>query len=99
MFFLDLPTTDVLNSIDNMDSNKFNYEEIVTKDTTINDDQIIYDNFSINDEHLIQNNLLLNSELFQDQQMVNDLSEPPLKINSRPQRQAAKKAENQIRVN
>lgn len=43
--------------------------------------------------------MILNSEIHQEQQPQNDLSETLLKTSSRPQRQAAKKAENQIRVN
>jgi len=43
--------------------------------------------------------VILNSEIHQKQQSQNDLSEALLKTSSRPQRQAAKKAENQIRVN
>ncbi|KAL4096614.1 hypothetical protein QTP88_021533 [Uroleucon formosanum] len=50
-----------------------------------------------NKECLNQNNVILNSEVHQKQQLQNDLSEILLKTNSRPQRQAAKKAENQIR--
>lgn len=52
-----------------------------------------------NKECLNQNNVILNSEIHQKQQPQNDLSETLLKTSSRPQRQAAKKAENQIRVN
>ncbi|XP_001943720.2 zinc finger MYM-type protein 3 [Acyrthosiphon pisum] len=51
----------------------------------------------MNEECLIQNNMILNSETHQKHQSQNDLSESLLKTSSRPQRQAAKKAENQIR--
>jgi len=43
--------------------------------------------------------MILNSEIHQKHQPQSDLSESLLKTSSRPQRQAAKKAENQIRVN
>jgi len=53
----------------------------------------------MNEECLNQNNMVLNSEIQQKHQPQNDLSDSLLKTSSRPQRQAAKKAENQIRVN
>jgi len=43
--------------------------------------------------------MILNTEISQEQHAQNDLSETLMKTSSRPQRQAAKKAENQIRVN
>jgi len=53
----------------------------------------------MSEERLNQNNVVLNTEIPHEQQAQNDLGETLLKTNSRPQRQAAKKAENQIRVN
>lgn len=53
----------------------------------------------MSEERLNQNNMILNTEISQEQHAQNDLSETLMKTSSRPQRQAAKKAENQIRVN
>ena len=53
----------------------------------------------INEECLNQNSMILNSEIHQKHQPQNYLSETLLKTSSRPQLQAAKKTENQIRVN
>ncbi|CAI6363134.1 unnamed protein product [Macrosiphum euphorbiae] len=51
----------------------------------------------INEECLNQNSMILNSEIHQKHQPQNYLSETLLKTSSRPQLQAAKKTENQIR--
>lgn len=54
----------------------------------------------MSEERQNQNNMILNTGIYQEQQNAqNDISEMLLKTSSRPQRQAAKKAENQIRVN
>jgi len=50
-------------------------------------------------ENQDQNHVILNPDVYQEQQEINEPSEIHLKTSSRPQRQAAKKAENQIRVN
>lgn len=82
------------------DSNELNNDEgTVLKETISNDDKIIHENYSMNVDQLNQNNETLNSESYQEQQATKDLCQTPLKTSSRPQRQAAKKAENQIRVN
>jgi len=80
-----LPKIDSLKSIRNNDSNEYNGE-----------DKIINEGC---EEPLIQNNMILNSEIQQEQLPQNELSGTFLKTSTRPQRQAAKKAENQIRVN
>ncbi|XP_026806828.1 zinc finger MYM-type protein 3 [Rhopalosiphum maidis] len=84
---------DILNSIKNNDSNKSKGEEIIK----IKEDSIINEENLMSEERLNQNNMVLNTEISQEQQAQNDLGETLLKTNSRPQRQAAKKAENQIR--
>lgn len=81
------------------DSNELINEENVSKQIISNDDKIIYENdCPMSEQQLNQNNVTLNPELYQEQPSSNDLGETP-KTSSRPQRQAAKKAENQIRVN
>lgn len=93
-----MSTIDVLEDIRNNDSNELkDEEEIDSKETTLSEDKNKYDS-SVSEEHLSQNNMLFNSEIYQEQQVLIESSETPLKTNSRPQRQAAKKAENQIRV-
>ncbi|XP_022182144.1 zinc finger MYM-type protein 3 [Myzus persicae] len=82
----DPPTIDILKSIRNNDSNEYNSE-----------DKIINERCLISEEPLNHNNIILNSEIHQEQPLQNDLSETLLKTSTRPQRQAAKKAENQIR--
>lgn len=93
-----MSTIDVLKNISNTDSNEFNDEEVDSIETTFNEGKIKYDS-SMSEEHLNQSNMIFDSEIYQEQQVPIECSETPLKINSRPQRQAAKKAENQIRVN
>lgn len=88
----DPSTVDILKSIKNNDSNKCNGEEIINKE-----DSFINEESSMSEEHLNQNNMILNTEISQEQHAQNDLSETLMKTSSRPQRQAAKKAENQIR--
>lgn len=63
------------------------------------EDKIINKECSMNEEPLNQNNIILNSDIHQEEQAQNHLNETLLKTSSRPQRQAAIKAENQIRVN
>lgn len=86
----------MLEDIRNNDSNELNVEEMDSREITFNEDIIKYDK-SKSEEHS-QCNMLFNSEIYQVQQVVIESSETYLKTNSRPQRQAAKKAENQIRV-
>lgn len=93
-----MSTIDVLEGIRNNDSNEFNDEEIDSKETTFNEDKMKYDS-SMSEDHLSQSNMVFNPEIYQEQQTLIESSEIPLKTNSRPQRQAAIKAENQIRVN
>lgn len=82
------------------DSNEFINKKSVSKQIISNDDKIMYENdCPMSKEQLNQNNITLNPELCQEQPAPNDLNETPLKTSSRPQRQAAKKAESQIRVN
>jgi hypothetical protein len=88
----------MLKSIENNDSNEFNNEEIPKNEIVINEDNNISENNSISKEHIENSNIELSSEIFQESNVSSDSSERPLKINTRPQRQAAKKAENQIRV-
>jgi len=59
--------------------------------TSVNNDK------TTNEKHQSQNNVL-NSKLCQEHSFLSDTNEMLLKTSSRPQRQAAKKAENQIRV-
>uniref|UniRef100_A0A2S2RAR3 Zinc finger MYM-type protein 3 n=1 Tax=Sipha flava TaxID=143950 RepID=A0A2S2RAR3_9HEMI len=93
----DLSSIDMLKSIENNDSNEFNNEEIPKNEIVINEDNNISENNSISKEHIENSNIELSSEIFQESNVSSDSSERPLKINTRPQRQAAKKAENQIR--
>lgn len=69
-----------------------------TNETVINEDTNISENNSISEEPIEDSSIELSSEIFQEPNVSSDSSERPLKTNSRPQRQAAKKAENQIRV-
>lgn len=96
IFVIDLSTSELFKSICNDD--KDTMDEKIPNLTATANDQIVHDDFSINDEQLNQSNVTLNSESNQEQQCSNESSETPSKTNSRPQRQAAKKAENQIRV-
>lgn len=90
----------MLKSIENNDSNEIHDKEIPIDETVINNDNnnINSENYSINEEHLDNNNIELGSEIYQEPHIPSDLSETSSKTSSRPQRQAAKKAENQIRV-
>lgn len=96
IFVIDLSTSELFKSICNDDKDTMD-EKILNLTATAND-QIVHDDFSMKDEQLNQSNVTLNSESNQEQQCSNESSETPSKTNSRPQRQAAKKAENQIRV-
>lgn len=88
----------MLKSIENNDSNEFNNEKVPTDETVINENNITSENYSLSEEHLDKNNIELSSEIFQEPHVPSDSCETPLKTSSRPQRQAAIKAENQIRV-
>lgn len=57
------------------------------------------DDGSMNEECINQNNVVLNTQLYQELPGPSSSCETHIKTNSRPQRQAAKKAESQIRVN
>lgn len=89
----------MLKSIENNDANVLNDEDLIFKETITNFDKITEGNQIMTEQHPIQNNVAINSEPCHEQQQTsNDSSETVLKTSSRPQRQAAKKAENQIRV-
>ncbi|VVC35533.1 Hypothetical protein CINCED_3A004499 [Cinara cedri] len=94
---IDLPPIDVLKSIRHSDSNEISDKEIVLKKPNSNEDIIMHDDCSVSEENLNQNNVLLSAELYPEQHVSNESDETLLKTSSRPQRQAAKKAENQIR--
>lgn len=93
---------DELEPIINNCLNDLNAEVAVPKETDCSESEITYENCSIHlsEENLNGNDTILNNDVCQEQL---EMSEQPcnthLKTSSRPQRQAAKKAENQIRVN
>lgn len=95
-----MSANDVLKPIDNSGSKYEDVNEIVSRETTSVNDKILYENSSTIEQQTNQNNLILNSEIsHQKKPELSATSEILLKTNTRPQRQAAKKAENQIRVN
>lgn len=59
----------------------------------------MHNDCTLSEEHLNQNNVNSNAESHREQHVSIEADETLLKTSSRPQRQAAKKAENQIRVN
>lgn len=90
VFVVELSNVDVSAPINNNDSNEIRDEEIVPA--------ISCKEKNYPQEHLSQNSVLLSSESHQEQPMPIEAIETQ-KTSSRPQRQAAKKAESQIRVN
>lgn len=88
-----------MKSIRKNDSNEINSDKLILKKLTLNEDKVIHEDCSRSEKHLSQNNELPNAELNQEQHVSNELDETLSKTSSRPQRQAAKKAESQIRVN
>lgn len=94
-----MSTVDLLKPSSNNDSSEFNDEDIVSEETSFNKDKIMSENYFMSEEQPNQNNIVLNTELYPEKQSSSQPTEPLLKTNSRPQRQAAKKAESQIRVN
>lgn len=94
-----MSTVDLLKPSSNNDSSEFNDEETVLEEPSIIKDKIMSVNYFVNEEQSNQNNVVLNTELYPEHQSSSRPTETLLKTNSRPQRQAAKKAESQIRVN
>lgn len=95
-----MSVNDVLKPTDNNGSNNEDDNEIVSIETTSVNDEVLFENCSTKEQHINQNNLVLNSEISHKRKSeLNATSEILSKTSSRPQRQAAKKAENQIRVN
>lgn len=91
---IDLSTIDVLKSIENNDGSELNNDEdLIFKETVTTYDKITDGNSSKTEKQLNTN-----SESCHEQKTSNVSSETVLKTSSRPQRQAAKRAENQIRV-
>jgi len=92
----------VFKPITNNDIDHFVDEKAISKETTCNDSKMTHENCSIhlNEDNQNENNVILNSDLYQEQeQQISEPEKTLIKTCSRPQRQAAKKAENQIRVN
>jgi len=77
-------------------------DEAISKETACNESKMAYENCSIhlNENNQNENNVILNPDIYQEQeQQISEPEKTLIKTSSRPQRQAAKKAENQIRVN
>lgn len=98
-FSVDLPSIGVMKSVESSDSNEINNEKIILNKSTLNEDQVMYNDCTLSEEHLNQNHGVSNAESYREQHVINESDETLMKPSSRPQRQAAKKAENQIRVN
>lgn len=88
--------------ITNNSINDFADEEGISKETACNESKMTFENCSLhlNEDNQDENNVILNSDIYQEQeQQISEPEKTLIKTSSRPQRQAAKKAENQIRVN
>lgn len=94
-----MSTVDLLKPSSNNDSSEFNDEDTVLEETSFDKDKLMSENYFLSEEQSNQNNVVLNTELYPEKQSSIQPTETLLKTNSRPQRQAAKKAESQIRVN
>lgn len=94
-----MSTADLVKPSSNNDSSEFNDEDTILEETSFNKDKIMSENYFVSEEQSNQNNIVLETELYLEQQSSSQPTETLLKTNSRPQRQAAKKAESQIRVN
>lgn len=94
-----MTTIDAFKPSFSIGANEYNDKELVLDKSDFRQDKIMSDDGSMKEEHINQNNVVLNTKSYQDLPGPSSLCETHIKTNSRPQRQAAKKAESQIRVN